>query len=70
MFISTVDTTMSSLYRGAKGGEIIGQYMLKISINGLEINLEFVMITFNHVFSVFNVCCGPRLILMTSDAKH
>ena len=27
--------------------------------NGLEINLKCVIITFNHGFSVFNVCCSP-----------
>ena len=45
-----VDTTMS----GLKDGEIIG---IKITNenkhNGLEINLECVIITFNHGFSVF-----------------
>ena len=28
--------------------------------NGLEINLECVIITFNHGFSVFNVLLRPR----------
>ena len=35
-------------------------------MNGLEINLARVIITFNHKFLVFNVGCGPRLILMPS----
>ena len=35
-------------------------------INGPEINLECVIITFNYRFLVFNVCCDPRSILMPS----
>ena len=31
-------------------------------INGLETNLECVLITFNHRFSMFKVCCGLLLI--------
>ena len=39
VFISTFVTTMSSLYRDAKG-EIIGIIIENKHINGLEINLE------------------------------
>ena len=35
-------------------------------INGLEINLECVIITFNHRFSVFNVCCSPKIQICES----
>ena len=31
-------------------------------VNGLEINLECVIITFSHGLSVFNIGCGPRSI--------
>ena len=65
-FISTVVTTMSSLYRIAKDGEIIVENK---HINGLAINLESVIITFNHRFSVCNVCCGPPSILMPSISR-
>ena len=60
-FISTIDTTMSSQYREEKDGENIGLVVENKHINGIEIN---VIITFNHRFSVFNFCCGPRSILM------
>ena len=50
---------MSSQYRSEKERLVENNH-----INGLEINLECVIITFNHGFSVFNVCCGPRAILM------
>ena len=66
LFISKVDTTLLSLYRGAKNGEMIGIIVENKLINGLEINLEHVIIIFNHGFSVFNFCCGPRWILMPS----
>ena len=49
-FISTADTTMSSLYSGVQYGEIIGITVENKHINGLEINLECVIITFNHGF--------------------
>ena len=39
-------------------------------INGVEINLKCVIITINHGFSVFNVCCGPRPTLMPSASHH
>ena len=39
-------------------------------VNGLEINLECVIITFNHGFSVFNVGSGPRSILMPSSSRQ
>ena len=39
-------------------------------INGRKINKECVIITFNHGFSVVNVCCGPRSILMSSSSKE
>ena len=38
-------------------------------VNGLEINLECVIITFNHGCSVFNVGCGPLSILIMPDAS-
>ena len=37
-FISTAGTTMSSLYRNAKDGEITGVIVENKHINGLEIN--------------------------------
>ena len=55
---------MSSQYWSEKGGESIG--MISKLINGIEVNLECVIITFNRVFSVFNVCCGPLSIFMFS----
>ena len=64
VFISMAVTT-SSLYRYMKDGEIIVENM---HINGLEINQECVIITFNHRFSVFNICCGPWSILMPSTS--
>ena len=60
-FISTVDTTMSSLRRAAKD---YWNNCWRQDINGLETDLECVIITFNHGFSVLNVCCGLRSILM------
>ena len=51
---------MSSQYRSEKDGENIGIIVDNKLINGLEINLLCVIITFNHKFLVFNVCCGPR----------
>ena len=60
-FISTLDTALSAKYRDEKNGENNG---LIEHTNGTEINLEYVIIAFNHRFSVFNVCCGPRSILM------
>ena len=47
-------------------GEIIGVIVENKHINGLEINLERAIITFNHVSSVFNVCCGPRSIIIST----
>ena len=44
-FISTAVTTMLSLYRDTKDGEIIVENK---HINALEINFECVIITFNH----------------------
>ena len=44
---------MLSLYRDAKDGEIIGIIVENKHINGLGINLECVIITFNHGCSVF-----------------
>ena len=63
-------TAMSSLYRDAKVGEIIGILVENKHIDGLEINLECVIITFNHGFSVFNVCIGPRSKLMPSALRR
>ena len=62
-----VGITMPSPYRGAKDGEIIGiivenKHIRKWTRN----NLECLMIKFNHEFSVFNICCGPRSILIAS----
>ena len=60
---------MSSQYRSEKDGENIGIIVENKLVNGLEINLECVII-FNHGFSVFNVNCGPRLILMASTSRR
>ena len=49
VFISMVDTTNFTLYRGENDGEIVGITVENYHINGLEINLEHV-ITFNHSF--------------------
>ena len=46
-------TTMSPLYRDAKDGKIIRIIVENKHINGLEINLECVIITFNHRFLMF-----------------
>ena len=62
-FISTVVTTMTTV---AKDGEII---LENKHLNGLEINLECAIITFNHRFSVCNVCCDPPSILMPSASR-
>ena len=35
-------------------------------INGLEINLESIMVKFNHRFEAFNICCSSMSILMPS----
>ena len=59
-------SSRSSLYRAEENGEHIGIIVENKHINGLEINLEYIMITFNHGLEVFNVCCGPRSILMPS----
>ena len=55
---------IQQLYRGAKDGEIIGILVENMHINRLEINLECVIITFNHECSVFSICCGPWSILI------
>ena len=69
-FFSTVDIIMSSLYRGAKDGEIIGIIGENKHLNGLEINLVCVIIIFNHRFSVFNVCYSLRSIFMHSASRR
>ena len=49
---------MSSQYRSErseKDGENIGIIVKNKRMNGLEIKLECVIITFNHGFSVFNI---------------
>ena len=46
---------VSSLYRSEKDGGNIGIIVENKLINGLEMNLEDVIITFNHRFSVFKV---------------
>ena len=51
-----------SLYKTEENGENIGIIVKNKHINGLEINLECVIIKYNYWFSVFNVCCGPRSI--------
>ena len=53
--ISVVDTTMLSLYRDENDGKNIGIIVENKHINGLEINLECVIITFIHRFSVINI---------------
>ena len=63
---SMAGTTMLPLYRDVKDGETTGIIVENKHINGLEINLECVIITFNHRFSVFKVCCSPWWILMPS----
>ena len=68
--ISMVDTTMLSLYWGTKDGEIIGIIVENKHINGLEVNLECVIIAFNHWCSMLNVCCGSHLILMPSASRE
>ena len=64
-FISKVDLPVSSQYRSEKDCENIGIIIENKLINGLEINVEW----FNHGFSVFKVCCGPRSILMPSASN-
>ena len=61
---------MSSLYRSEKDGENVGIIVENKHLNGLEINLECVIITFNHRFPVFNFCCGPKPILMPSASRQ
>ena len=51
-FISTAGTTVSSLYRDVKDGEIVGIIVEYKHINGLEINLECHI---NHQPRVFGV---------------
>ena len=58
MFISKVDLPVSSLYRSEKDGENISIIVENKPLNGLQC----VIITFNHRFEVFNVCCGLRSI--------
>ena len=65
-----VDTTMSSLYKDKKDGENIGITDKNKHRNGLELNLECVIITFNHGVSLFNICCGPWSILMPSTLRR
>ena len=60
-FNSMTGTKVKSLYRYAKDGGIIVENK---HVNELEINLERVIIIFKHRFSVVNVCCAPRSILM------
>ena len=48
-----------SVFAGATSTSPKFDLFLKISLlNGQEINLECIIITFNHMFSVFNVGCG------------
>ena len=60
MFISMADSHMSSLYR--KELERNGIIVDNKYINGLEIHLKCVTITFIYGFSVFNVCSRRSLI--------
>ena len=53
--------TMLFLYRGEKDVGIIFENK---HINGLKINCECVIITFNHRFSVLNIYCSPCSMLM------
>ena len=75
-FISMAVTKMSSRYRDGKNGEITEINVENKNINGLETNLECVILTFNHKWSVLNVCCGPqsgkrRALISTSGRnKH
>ena len=64
MFISVADLPVFSLYRREKDAENIGIIVINKHVNGLEVNLECVIITFSRWFSVFNVSCIPWLILM------
>ena len=57
---------MSSLYRSEKDGETIGIIVENQLINGLEINLECVIIIFNHGFSVYQ----PRVATNVKHLKH
>ena len=51
------------LYSGSKSGEMFGIIVENKHINGLETNLERIIITtLTYGFSVFNVCCGPGSI--------
>ena len=60
------DRPVSSSYRSEKDGENIEIIVENKHINGLEINLECVIITFNNRFLVLNICCAPWSILMPS----
>ena len=66
MFISTVDTKTSD----EKDAENIGIIVENMHINGLEINLECVIITFNHRFSVFNFSLMSGIISTAGRNKH
>ena len=61
-FISIANLPVSSLYRSEKedlNAELSGKFMARFR------NFECI-ITFNHRFFVFNVCCGPHSMLMPS----
>ena len=70
LFISIADLPVSSLHWSEKDGDNIRMIVVNKHINGLEINLEYVMIIFNHRFSVFNVSCGPWSIFMVSALRQ
>ena len=55
---------MSSSYKSDNDGDNTGTIVENKHINGLEINLNCVIILFNNGFSVFKVYCSPRSILM------
>ena len=71
MFISIADlpifVAISEGERLSKCWNVVKKKML---VNGLEINLECVIITFNHRFLVFNAGCGPLSILMPSTSRR
>ena len=70
MFISIADLPVFvAIYEGERLRKYWNIVKNKLA-NGLEINLECVIITFNHGFSVFNVDCGPRSILMPCASRR
>ena len=64
MFILIADLPVFVAIQEGKRLRNYWNIVKKELMNGLEINSECVIITFNHGFSVFNVGCSPRSILM------